>query len=75
MKFLNKQKGISYKQYGFRKAFSTAHAIINLIYNIESAIDKKQLVCGIFIDFYKKHLIQLIITFYSKEYNTMKSVE
>ena len=34
MEFLNEQKIIYCKQYGFRKGFSTAHAKINLIDNI-----------------------------------------
>ena len=42
---MNEQKTLYYKQYGFPKSFSTAHAIINLIENIESAIDNKQFLC------------------------------
>ena len=38
--FWNKQKILHYEQYGFCKGFSTAHTIINLIDNIESAMDK-----------------------------------
>ena len=53
MEFLNEQKIIYCKQYGFRKGFSTAHAIINLMDTIESAIDNKQFVCGVFTDFQK----------------------
>ena len=53
MEFLNEQKIIYCKQYGFRKGFSTAHTKINLIDNIESAIDNKQIVCGIFIGLQK----------------------
>ena len=34
MEFLNEQKIIYCKQYGFRKGFSTAHTKINLIDNI-----------------------------------------
>ena len=40
MDFLNIQKIIYCKQYGFRKCFSNAHAITNLIDNIESALAK-----------------------------------
>ena len=50
MEFLNEQKIIYYKQYLFRKGFSTAHDIINLIDDIENAIDNKQFLCGVFID-------------------------
>ena len=53
MEFLNEQKVLYCKQYGFRKSFSTAHAIINLIDNIESAIDNKKFVYGVFIDLQK----------------------
>ena len=53
MEFLNEQKILYCKQYGFRKGFPTAHAIINLIDNIESDIDNKQFVCGFFIDLQK----------------------
>ena len=31
-------------------SFTTAHAIINLIDNIESAIDNKKFVCAVLID-------------------------
>ena len=41
IEFLNEQKIIYCKQYGFCKGFSTAHAIINLIDNIESATDNE----------------------------------
>ena len=50
MESFNEQKILYYEQYGFRKVFSTAHAIINLIDNNESATDNKQFVCGVFID-------------------------
>ena len=45
MELLNEQKILYYKQYGFRKGFSTANAIINLIDDIESV--------GVFIDLQK----------------------
>ena len=50
MEVLNEQKIIYYKQYLFRKGFWTAHDIINLIDDIENAIDNKQFLCGVFID-------------------------
>ena len=53
MEFLNEQKVLYCKQYGFRKSFSTAHAIINLIDNIKSAIDNIKFVYGVFIDLQK----------------------
>ena len=36
---------IYYKQFGFRKNFSTAHAIITLIENIQSALDNNEFAC------------------------------
>ena len=53
MEFLNEQKIFYCKQCGFRKGFSTAHAKIILIDTIESAIDNKQIVCGIFVGLQK----------------------
>ena len=44
MAFLNDQKVLYKKQFGFQKKVSTAHAIISLIENIEKAIDNK-IVC------------------------------
>ena len=49
MKFLTEQE----TQFGFRKNFSTAHAIINLTDSIENAFDKNKLACGVFIDLKK----------------------
>ena len=62
MGFLNDQKILYRKQFGFQKAISTAKAVISLIENIEKAIDNKLL----FVEYLltcKKHLIQLIITY------------
>ena len=53
MKFLNKQKILYLKQFGFTKNFSTAHAIINLIDSIENAFDQNRFACGVFIDLKK----------------------
>ena len=53
MKFLTKQKILYLKQFGFKKNFSTAHAIINLIDSIENAFDKNKFECGVFIDLKK----------------------
>ena len=55
---------IYYKQFGFRENFSTAHAVITLVENVESALDNNKFACGIFVDL-EKHLIQLIITYNS----------
>ena len=47
------QKVLYKKQFGFQKNFSTAHAVISLIENIEKAIDNKMFVCGVFVDLRK----------------------
>ena len=53
MKFLTEQKIHYLKQFGLRKKFSTAHAIINLIDSIKNAVDKNKFTFGVFIDFKK----------------------
>ena len=53
MKFLTEQKILYLKQFGFRKNFSFAHAIINLIDSIENAFDQNKFACGVFIDLKK----------------------
>ena len=53
MVFLNDQNVLYKKQFGFQKRFSTAHAVISLIENIEKAIDNKMFVCGVFVDLQK----------------------
>ena len=53
MKFLTEQKILYLKQFGFRKNFSTAHPIINLIDSIENAFDQNKFACGVFIDLKK----------------------
>ena len=53
VKFLTEQKILYFKHFDFRKNFSTAHAIINLINSIENAFDKNKFVCGVFIDLKK----------------------
>ena len=55
MGFLNDQKVLYKKQFGFQKKISTAHAVISLIENIEKAIDNKMFVESFLIC--KKHLI------------------
>ena len=53
IQFLEDNKIIYHKQFGFCKNFSTAHAIITLIENVQSALDNKKLAYGIFIDLKK----------------------
>ena len=53
MGFLNDQKVLHKKQFGFQKHFSSLHAVISLIENIEKAIDNKMFVCSVFVDLQK----------------------
>ena len=40
-------------QYGFREKFSTQHAILDIVDTIQTNMDKKMFICGIFLDFKK----------------------
>ena len=51
--FLEKYKCIYELQFGFRKKYSTDHALIKITESIRSALDKGQTACGIFIDLQK----------------------
>ena len=53
IQFLEGNKIIYHKQFSFCKNFSTAHAIITLIENVQSALDNKKFAYGIFIDLKK----------------------
>ena len=53
IQFIEDNKIIYYKQFGFRKKFSTAHLIITLIENMQSALDNNKFAGGIFIDLEK----------------------
>ena len=53
MKFIDNQKILYLKQFGFWKEFSTSHAVISLIENIQKNVDDKQIACGVFIDLEK----------------------
>ena len=45
MGFLNDRKVLYKKQFGFQKLFSTTHAAISLIQNIEKVRDNKMSLC------------------------------
>ena len=47
MSFLNENSLLYMKQFVFRKNYSTTHAIVSLIKNIEKAIGNKQLMCSV----------------------------
>ena len=51
--FLNKYDILSRNQYGFRKNYSTTHALIQLYDKISSAFDDKKVTLGLFIDLSK----------------------
>ena len=53
IQFLEDNKIIYYKQFGFRKNVSIAHTVINLIENAQTALDNNKFLCGIFIDLEK----------------------
>ena len=51
--FLNKYDILSRNQYGFRKNYSTGHALIQLYDKISNALDSKRVTLGLFIDLSK----------------------
>ena len=51
--FLNDQKILYKKPFGFKKKISTPHAVFSLIENIENTIDNKVFVSGVFVDLQK----------------------
>ena len=53
VKFIEKYHILYKHQYGFRKAFSTTLALINIIDQIKTSIDKGEYVIGIFLDIKK----------------------
>ena len=51
--FLEKNDNIYKYQFGFRKGYSTEQAILEITDNSNTAIDNKQITCGLFLDFSK----------------------
>ena len=51
--FLEKKELIFSLQFGFRRKYSTTHALIHLTDKIRHEIDKSNYACGIFVDFQK----------------------
>ena len=51
--FLEGKQILYYRQFGFRKDFSTNHAIFTLLESIQKTLDGRQFICGIFIDLEK----------------------
>ena len=44
---------LSSSQYGFRKALSAQHAILDIVSAIQTNMDKRLFSCGVFIDLKK----------------------
>ena len=53
LSFLDKNNVFYDKQFGFRAKHSTDHAILSIVDKIQTAIDNRDLSCGIFLDFSK----------------------
>ena len=51
--FLNKRQLIYGKQFGFRSHYSTDHAVLSIIDQVQLAIEDHDYSCGIFLDFSK----------------------
>ena len=50
---LERKQILYYRQFGFRKDFSTKHAILTLLESTQKALDDGQFACRIFIDLEK----------------------
>ena len=51
--FLESNNVLHKQQFGFRKSYSTAQALLNIAQKIIDALDKGNYACGVFIDFQK----------------------
>ena len=51
--FIEKNNLFCPSQYGFRKAHSTEHAILDIVNTIQTNMDKRLFSCGVFIDLKK----------------------
>ena len=52
-KFLESNKCLFPKQFGFRNKYSTTHALIDITDTIRKAIDNGEFACGVFLDLQK----------------------
>ena len=52
-RFLDEHNLIYKYQYGFRKKYSTNHALLSIVEEINSNLDKKNFACGVFVDLQK----------------------
>ena len=62
-----------HNQFGFRKGYSTSHALVHLVNSISSAIDRNEITVGVFLDL-SKAFDTLIMKFYSLNLNIMAFV-
>ena len=53
IEFLEEKQILYYRQFGFRRDFSTNHAILTLIESVQKALDDGKFACTIFIDLEK----------------------
>ena len=51
--FLSEHNIIYDLQFGFRKKYSTNHALLSIVEKIRSNLDKKIFSCGVFVDLEK----------------------
>ena len=51
--FIEQNNLLSPSQYGFRKAHSTQHAILDIVNAIQTNMDKRLFSCGVFVDLKK----------------------
>ena len=51
--YIEKHDLLNSSQYGFRKGHSTQHAILDIVNDIQSNMNRRLLSCGIFIDLKK----------------------
>ena len=52
-KFLEENKCLFSKQFGFRNKHSTTHALIDITETVRKALDDNEFACGVFLDFKK----------------------
>ena len=55
LEFLNSNNTLYKLQFGFRKHFSTSHAIISLVEKIKKAISSDKYMIGVFLEFRKAY--------------------
>ena len=51
--FLQKHNSVYLRQFGFRKGYSTNHALASITERILKSLDKGQFACGVFVDLQK----------------------